>query len=91
MRAKGHVLEAEGTPPRGPVQVFIRPHRIRLGGEGQIPARVATRTYEGATALVSLDTSLGLLQAEVPADLGLREGDTLFATLPPAALRVFPA
>ena len=91
VRAKGHVLEAEGTPPRGPVQVFIRPHRIRLGGEGQIPARVATRTYEGATALVSLDTSLGLLQAEVSADLGLREGDTLFATLPPAALRVFPA
>ena len=91
VRAKGHVLEAEGTPPRGPVQVFIRPHRIRLGEEGQIPARVATRTYEGATALVSLDTSLGMLQAEVPADLRLREGDTLFATLPPAALRVFPA
>ncbi len=91
IRIGARQIAAAETPPVGPVQVFIRPHRIELGPEGHVPARVASRTYEGATALLSLETEIGPLQAEVPSALPIRPGDALFATLPPAALRVFPA
>ena len=56
-----------------------------------IPARIATRTYEGATALLALETPLGPLLAEVPAAAAWRPGDTTAATLEPDALRVFAA
>jgi putative spermidine/putrescine transport system ATP-binding protein len=89
VRINGATLaaHAEGA---GAVQVFVRPHRVVLG-EGGLRARVATRTYEGATALLALETPLGPLQAEVPAGAPFRPGDQVGVTLPPEALSVFPA
>jgi putative spermidine/putrescine transport system ATP-binding protein len=84
------LLDAVATPPPGPAQVFIRPHRVALGAEG-LPARVTTRTYEGATALLSLETPIGALLAEVPAGFAARPGDACAVTLPADALRVFAA
>jgi putative spermidine/putrescine transport system ATP-binding protein len=91
LRVGGELLEAEETPRPGPAQVFIRPHRVLLGAEGMVPARIVSRTYEGATALLALESRIGALQAEVPAAAALRPGDALFVTLPPGALRVFAA
>ncbi len=85
------LMRAAQTPPPGPAQVFIRPHRVVLGSEGDVAGQVVTRTYEGATALIGLETSIGALLAEVPADRELRPGDQVFATLPAEALRVFAA
>jgi putative spermidine/putrescine transport system ATP-binding protein len=90
LRIAGQALDAAETPSRGPVQVFVRPHRVQVG-TGALPARIATRTYEGATALLTLETPLGPLLAEVPAALPLRAGETVPVALPPEALRVFPA
>ncbi len=91
LRAGGLSLRATTTPGAGAAEVFIRPHHVALGPEGSVPARVATRTYEGATALLGLDTPLGPLLAEVPASAPWRPDDTLTASLPPEALRVFTA
>ena len=85
------LLMAAETPPPGPAQIFVRPHRVQLGPAGDIPAEVTLRTYEGATALLTLATPLGTLLAELPAAAGHRPGDRLMATLPPDALRVFAA
>ena len=63
LRAAGVALAADDTPPAGPVEVFLRPHRVVLGADGPLPARVLARTYEGATALLTLDTPLGSLLA----------------------------
>ena len=91
LRAGGLALRAAETPSGGAVEAYIRPHHVALGADGAIPARVATRTYEGATALLTLETPLGALIAEVPATAPWRPGDTAAATLPPDALRVFAA
>jgi putative spermidine/putrescine transport system ATP-binding protein len=89
VRINGATLAA-ATQAQGAVQVFIRPHRVVLG-DGGLPSRVTTRTYEGATALLALETPLGPLQAEVPAGAPHRPGDQVGVTLPPEALSVFPA
>jgi putative spermidine/putrescine transport system ATP-binding protein len=91
LRVGGELLWATETPRPGPAQVFVRPHHVQLGAEGQVPARVVARTYEGATALVALDSRIGPLQAEVPSLVPLRPGDALFVTIAPEALRVFAA
>jgi putative spermidine/putrescine transport system ATP-binding protein len=91
LRIGAHALEVAEAPVLGAAQVFIRPHRVLLGAEGALPARVVTRTYEGATALLVLETALGPLQAEVAASHPVRAGDAVGITLPPDALRVFPA
>ncbi|HWT08576.1 MAG TPA: ABC transporter ATP-binding protein [Roseomonas sp.] len=89
LRAGGLTLQAAETPGGGAVEAYIRPHHVALGTDGVIPARVAARTYEGATALLTLETPLGALMAEVPATAAWRPGDTVAATLAPDALRVF--
>jgi len=89
VRIRDTVIEAAETPPPGRAEIFIRPHRVALGAG--MPARVATRTFEGATALLSLDTPLGALLAEVPATQAARPGDAVEVALPPDALRVFAA
>ncbi|MEO3475126.1 ABC transporter ATP-binding protein [Roseomonas sp. CAU 1739] len=91
LRAGGLALAAANMPPGGSVEAYIRPHHVALGADGAIPARVATRTYEGATALLTLETPLGSLLAEVPATAPWRAGDSTAATLPPDALRIFAA
>ncbi len=91
VRIGGQALQAAETPAAGPAQVYIRPHRVLVGADGALPARVTTRTYEGATALLALETGIGGLQAEVPAAHPVRPGDAVGVTLPPEALRVFPA
>jgi putative spermidine/putrescine transport system ATP-binding protein len=83
-------LAAAETPPPGPAQVFIRPHRVTLGPEG-LPGRVLTRTFEGATALLTLEMPFGTLLAERPAAEPARPGDAVRVAIPPDALRVFPA
>ncbi len=83
-------LAASETPPPGPAQVFIRPHRVTLGPDG-LPGRVLTRTYEGATALLTLDMPFGPLLVELPAAVPARPGDSVQIGIPPDALRVFPA
>jgi putative spermidine/putrescine transport system ATP-binding protein len=83
------VIEAAETPPPGSAEIFIRPHRVALGAG--MPARVATRTYEGATALLALETPIGPLLAEVPASQAARPGDSVQVAVPPDALRVFAA
>jgi putative spermidine/putrescine transport system ATP-binding protein len=83
------MIEAAETPPPGRAEIFIRPHRVTLGAG--MPARVATRTYEGATALLSLETPFGALLAEVPAAQAARPGDAVQVAVPPDALRVFAA
>ncbi len=91
LRAGGLALPAAATPAGGAVEAYIRPHHVTIGPDGAIPARIATRTYEGATALLALETPLGPLLAEVPATAAWRPGDTTAATLEPDALRVFAA
>jgi putative spermidine/putrescine transport system ATP-binding protein len=91
IRIGAQAIAAAQTPAPGAAQVFIRPHRIRVAPEGDIAARIVTRTYEGATALLTLESEIGAIQAEVPADLPLRAGDPVQVSLPPDALRVFPA
>jgi len=56
-----------------------------------VPPRIPTRTYEGATALLSLETPIGPMLAEVPASAPWRVGDAAAATLAAEALRVFAA
>ncbi len=91
VRIGAQALDAAETPAAGPAQVFIRPHHVLVGAEGPLPARVATRTYEGSTALLGLEMEFGALQAEVAATYPVRPGDAVGVTLPPEALRVFPA
>jgi hypothetical protein len=91
VRIGAQALDATETPALGPAQVFIHPHRVLVGAEGPLPARVTTRTYEGATALLGLETPFGALQAEVAATHPVRPGDAVGVTLPAEALRVFPA
>ncbi len=91
VQANGVMLRAAHTPPRGKVDVFIRPHRVALGATGDVPVRVTTRTYEGATVLLGLDSALGPLLAEAPATEQFAPGDSMAATLPPDALAVFAA
>ncbi|WP_431284513.1 ABC transporter ATP-binding protein [Humitalea sp. 24SJ18S-53] len=91
IRIGGTAFAAETTPAPGAALAFIRPHRVALGESGDLPATVATRTYEGAMALITLDTPIGPLLAEVAAAAPFRAGEKLFATLPPGAWRVFPA
>ena len=91
LRIGPRALSAMETPAPGPAQVFVRPHRVRIDTGGDLPARVTTRTYEGATALLSLETDIGPLQAEVPATQAVRTGDAVAVSLPPEALRVFAA
>jgi len=90
IRIAGRLFGATETPAPGPAQVFVRPHRITLAEAGDLPARVTNRVFEGATALLTLDTPIGPLLAEVAAADPFRPGDAGFATLPPTALRVFP-
>jgi len=90
VRIGGHALHAAETSSPGPAQAFIRPHRVTFADTG-LPARVTTRTYEGATALLALETPIGALAAEVPAASPVRPGDAVHVAIPPDALRVFPA
>ncbi|WP_376089300.1 ABC transporter ATP-binding protein [Roseomonas sp. CCTCC AB2023176] len=91
VRVAGEILRAAETPAGGAAQVFVRPHRVLVGEAGDLPARVTTRTYEGATALLTLETPVGPLLAEVPAGARFAAGDAVRATLPPDALRIFAA
>lgn len=91
VRIGGTLLAAAETPRPGPAEVFIRPHRVQLGAEGELPVEVTLRTYEGAMVLLSLATPFGTLLAELPAAAGHRPGDRLRMTLPADALRVFAA
>jgi putative spermidine/putrescine transport system ATP-binding protein len=91
LRAGGLALAADSTPAAGTADVFIRPHHVALGEDGPVPARVAARTYEGATVLLALETPLGPLLAEAPATAPWRPGDQVAASLPADALRVFAA
>jgi putative spermidine/putrescine transport system ATP-binding protein len=91
LHVNGVALAAASTPPSGKVDVFIRPHRVALGATGDVAVRVTTRTYEGATVLLGLDSPLGPLLAEAPATEKFAPGDSVAATLPPDALNVFAA
>ncbi|MGG5818060.1 ABC transporter ATP-binding protein [Falsiroseomonas sp. HW251] len=91
VRVGSCLLDAADTPPAGAAQVFIRPHRVMVGDAGVLRGRIITRTYEGATALLTIETEIGPLQAEVAATMAIRAGDAVGATLPRDALRVFPA
>ncbi len=84
VRAGPALLRAQAAPASGPVQAFIRPHRIRLlddradGADNVLDGTVAALDYTGDVVHVVVDTGSG----RVPVDLssasaewrGLRPG-----------------
>jgi len=79
------------------VQLVCRPEGIRLGAGtmdvNQIHGRVTFVRDLGPTLDIYLDTALGKLVAEQSADqsLGIGVGQTVQLSLPPEALRIYPA
>ncbi len=68
-------LRAEGLPAAGTVEIFVRPHRIRLLDPGEsadnaLAGRIAAVDYTGDVAQVAVDTPAG----RVPVDLGTADG-----------------
>ena len=70
VRAGPALLRTAAPPPAGPVQVFVRPHRIRLGAGGAdnvLAGTVAALDYTGEVVQVIVDTPAGRVPVDVPA------------------------
>ncbi|MGU3337160.1 putative 2-aminoethylphosphonate ABC transporter ATP-binding protein [Methylobacterium mesophilicum] len=94
--------DGRGFVPGSPVRLGFRPEEIRIGGVratdvNALQVRVRSLEFLGAFTRARLEPSLdlgGALVADVSAnlhgDLALTEGQYLYVSLPPAALRAFP-
>ena len=85
------------TAATGEVQVFIRPERLRLAGDGEtqnvIAGRVRERRFAGETTEVDLGPPDGgdawVLRCRVPAGVAKAFGETIRVTVEPDDLRIF--
>ncbi len=99
IRCGAATLQAVQAPPSGPVEVFIRPHRIRPLPEGAnadnvLQARLLRRTYTGETVALECETPAGRVLAELPGgapEAALVPGAALRLGFAAADPRVFPA
>ncbi|MBO1019701.1 putative 2-aminoethylphosphonate ABC transporter ATP-binding protein [Methylobacterium sp. SD274] len=94
--------DGRGFVPGSPVRLGFRPEEIRVGNVrptdvNAFQVRVRSLEFLGAFTRARLEPSLdlgGSLVADVSAnlhgDLALTEGQYLYVSLPPAALRAFP-
>ena len=83
LHASSVELRAAAMPPAGAVQVFVRPHRIRLGAEtadNLLDGTVAALDYTGEVVQVVVDTPVGRVPVDVPAT------DSVWRTLQPGNL-----
>jgi putative spermidine/putrescine transport system ATP-binding protein len=70
--AGGRRIRLAKAAPEGPIRIYLRPQRLRLGAEGglnDIPGRVASRVFVGDRLEVLVDTAIGRLTAEIPSGL----------------------
>jgi putative spermidine/putrescine transport system ATP-binding protein len=84
MRAGASLLRADSAPASGPVQAFIRPHRIRLvsnpaEADNVLEGTITALDYTGEVVQVVVDTPSG----RVPVDLATAAGE--WRTLRPGA------
>ena len=83
LHAAGTVLRTAAAPPAaGPVQVFVRPHRIHLApaaADNQLHGTVAALDYTGQLVQVIVDTPAGRVPVDIPAT------DPAWRTLHPGA------
>ena len=71
----GPALLRAAAPASGPVQVFVRPHRIRLldaagSADNILSGTVAALDYTGEAVQVVVDTPAGRVPVDVPTDTG---------------------
>ncbi len=100
VRAGPALLHAPGLPAAGAVQVFVRPHRIRLLGpadaaENALDGAVAALDYTGEMAQVVVETAAGRVPADLsttdPAWRGVQPGQAVRVGWAAADTLCFPA
>ncbi|MCW3473211.1 ABC transporter ATP-binding protein [Limobrevibacterium gyesilva] len=75
VRAGGMAIHAAGLPATGAVEVFVRPHRIRVLADGDtaenaLDGTIAAIDYTGEVAQLQVDTPVG----RVPVDVATADG-----------------
>jgi putative spermidine/putrescine transport system ATP-binding protein len=103
--AGGGALRTEARLPAGPAEAFLRPHRVRLLGEGEavppghdnlLDGTLARRVYTGEIVSLEAATAAGTVTTEVHAGTdgawrGMQPGAPLRLSFRAADLLVFPA
>lgn len=84
--------EAAAAAGRGrALKVGIRPHRIRVGGEGPLEATVTSNQWLGDQSHLGLDLAGCFLVAVADGGVDARPGETVRLAFPPDALHLFDA
>jgi putative spermidine/putrescine transport system ATP-binding protein len=101
----GAALRTRSSGQTGPVEAFLRPHRVRLlgpedsapeGMENLLDGRLVRRIYTGEVVSLEAETAAGPVMAEVHAGTGgawrgMQPGASLRLAFHAADLLVFPA
>jgi putative spermidine/putrescine transport system ATP-binding protein len=91
-------LRAAEAPPRGAVELFIRPHHVRVlrdgTAENELAGRLLRRTYTGDVVALEVETPAGRLLAELPGgapEAAVAVGEALRLGFAARDVRAFPA